>query len=195
MTSHTRHPLAADYLERLERAAARVPGDRRTELVAEIVGHLSEAIGPHDSDAEALTVLDRLGTPEEIVDAEAPPPAPVAAARGIREWAAIVLLLFGGLVAGIGWLVGLILLWASPAWTTWDKWIGTLGEAWSCRCWRSPSWACRPARSASTRRESPRSARVARAPASRSSGSPSWAFSSSRPSPRRFIWPAALGGP
>ena len=46
--------------------------------------------------------------------------------RGTTEWAAIILLLFGGFIFGVGWLAGLILLWSSRAWTTRDKWIGTL---------------------------------------------------------------------
>jgi hypothetical protein len=46
--------------------------------------------------------------------------------RGTREWAAIFLLLFGFAAAGVGWIVGVILLWSSRAWTTRDKLIGTL---------------------------------------------------------------------
>ena len=46
--------------------------------------------------------------------------------RGTREWAAIFLLLFGFVAAGVGWVVGVILLWRSRAWTTRDKLIGTL---------------------------------------------------------------------
>jgi hypothetical protein len=37
-----------------------------------------------------------------------------------------VLLLFGGFLALIGWLVGLVLLWSSPRWTVVDKLVGTL---------------------------------------------------------------------
>lgn len=128
MTTSSLHPLAGQYLERLERAAARVPRARRAELLAEIEAHLADAIPPDASDADALNVLERLGAPEEIVDAEAPSPAAAAAvpARGTREWAAIFLLLFGGVFAGIGWVVGLIFLWGSNAWTAREKWIGTL---------------------------------------------------------------------
>jgi hypothetical protein len=38
----------------------------------------------------------------------------------------VVLLLFGGLLVGIGWLAGVVLLWASPRWRTSDKVLGTL---------------------------------------------------------------------
>lgn len=42
------------------------------------------------------------------------------------EILAILLLLVGGLIAGIGWLAGLILLWTSPRWRVSDKLLGTL---------------------------------------------------------------------
>ncbi len=42
------------------------------------------------------------------------------------EWAA-VLLLFGGIVFPVlGWLAGVVLLWASGRWTTAEKLLGTL---------------------------------------------------------------------
>jgi hypothetical protein len=126
MSTHTLHPLAADYLNRLRRAGRGLPRSRLKELAAEIEEHLSEAIGPEASDAEALTVLDRLGEPEEIIEAEEPRSAARQDTPGTREWAAIILLLFGGFIFGVGWLVGLVLLWSSRAWTTLDKWIGTL---------------------------------------------------------------------
>ena len=50
-------------------------------------------------------------------------------ARAQREWLeplAIVLLLLGGLLGGVGWVVGVVLLWLSNVWTTRDKLIGTL---------------------------------------------------------------------
>jgi uncharacterized membrane protein len=126
MTTDTLHPLAAEYLERLRRAARRLPPGRRRELLAEIEGHLSEAIEPGALDAHALTVLDKLGDPDAIIAAEMPRPDESPERRGTREWAALILLPFGGFIFGVGWLAGLILLWSSRAWTTRDKWIGTL---------------------------------------------------------------------
>ncbi len=38
----------------------------------------------------------------------------------------MILLLVGGLLAGIGWLVGVVLLWTSRRWTIGDKVLGTL---------------------------------------------------------------------
>jgi hypothetical protein len=124
MTTGTLHPLARDYLERLRRAAEPLPREARRDLLADIEAHLAEALPEDATEAEALTVLDRLGTPEEIVAPELPPPAPER--RGTREWAAIFLLLLGGFAFGIGWIAGVILLWSSRAWSTLDKWIGTL---------------------------------------------------------------------
>ena len=48
-----------------------------------------------------------------------------AAADG-TEWATITLLLIGALFAGVGWLIGVFLLWRSRVWTVGDKLIGTL---------------------------------------------------------------------
>ena len=126
MTTDTLHPLAAEYLEHLRRAGRGLPHGRLRELLAEIEGHLSEAIDPSASDAQARTVLDKLGEPEAIIAAEMPDPDELPARRGTREWAAIVLLLIGGFIFGVGWFAGLVLLWNSRAWNTRDKWIGTL---------------------------------------------------------------------
>jgi hypothetical protein len=126
MTTDTLHPLAAEYLQRLRRAGRGLPSGRLRELLAEIEGHLSEAIDPSASDAQALTVLDKLGEPEAIIAAERPQPDELSNRRATREWAAIILLLFGGFFFGVGWIAGLILLWSSRAWTTREKWVGTL---------------------------------------------------------------------
>jgi hypothetical protein len=126
MSTSTLHAVAADYLRRLRQAGRKLPADRLHELLAEIEAHLSEAIPPGTSEHDALDVLERLGAPGEIVEAEQPPArAPID--RGTwREWAAVILLPLGGFAFGIGWLAGLILLWSSRLWTTRDKLIGTL---------------------------------------------------------------------
>ena len=123
-TTTTLHPLAAEYLDRVDRAARRLPRGERRELVEEISAHLHEATSPDMPDAEALTVLDRLGNPEDIVEAQLP--AEPGGRRGVHEWAAIFLLLLGGFIFVFGWIAGAILLWSSRAWNTRDKVIGTL---------------------------------------------------------------------
>ncbi len=126
MSTSTLHPLVAGYLDRLRHDARRLPRAEREELLSDIEAHLAEATNADMPDAEVLTVLDRLGEPEQIVDEQQPVRADVSGRPGVHEWAAIMLLLFGGFLLGVGWLVGLVLLWSSPAWTTRDKWIGTL---------------------------------------------------------------------
>jgi len=126
-----------DYLDDLRDALAGVPRMRRQELVAEIGAHIAEARRELDDPFDEVavrTVLDRLGSPEEIAaearggEAPAPPapPAPAVAEATWRAPAAIVLLLFGAFAGGVGWLVGVVLLWASPRWSTGDKLAGTL---------------------------------------------------------------------
>ena len=126
MTPGTLHPLAENYLRRLRRAGRRLPPERLSELMAEIEGHLAEAIPPGASDHAALEVLERLGSPGDIVEAERPPAHGSTDRRSWREWAAVILLPLGGFAFGVGWLVGLVLLWSSRLWTTREKLIGTL---------------------------------------------------------------------
>jgi zinc transporter ZupT len=42
------------------------------------------------------------------------------------EWSIITLLAIGAFLAGIGWVVGAVLLWRSRVWSVTDKLIGTL---------------------------------------------------------------------
>jgi hypothetical protein len=125
--SATRDRLVDDYLGRLDAALGGLPRERRREIVEEIAEHITaarEELAPGD-EAALRTLLDRLGDPEQIA-ADASEDAPVRLQRGWLETLAIVLLLVGGFVAGVGWLAGVVLLWLSSVWTTRDKLIGTL---------------------------------------------------------------------
>jgi len=124
MNDSSLHPLARDYLKRLNKAAANLPRDRCKELLGEIEAHLSEALPAGASEAEALNVLERLGEPAEIVAEAGTGQAPARA--GLNEWLAIPLLLIGGFILIVGWFVGVALLWNSRIWTLRDKLIGTL---------------------------------------------------------------------
>jgi uncharacterized membrane protein len=132
MSATTLHPLAAAYLQRLREAARVLPRTERRDLLMEIEAHLQEATTIGASESEVLEVLDRLGDPQEIVDANmtdlraAPGDVPGSARAGAHEYIAIVLLLVGGFFVGIGWVVGLVLLWSSSVWSTREKWLGTL---------------------------------------------------------------------
>ncbi len=126
MNDSSFHPLARDYLKRLNKAAANLPRARRKELIVEIESHLSEALRTGASEVEARNVLERLGEPAEIV-AEASAGRSLAVRAGLNEWLAIPLLLIGGVVIPVlGWFVGVVLLWSSRIWTLRDKLIGTL---------------------------------------------------------------------
>jgi hypothetical protein len=119
--------LVADYLARLARAASRMPAPRRDELLAEIEEHISS--GGAEDEASMRTLLDRLGTPEEIAAAAYDDTPPVALVR--RPWAALevaafAMLTFGSFLLGIGWLVGVVLLWSSRRWRLGEKLLMTL---------------------------------------------------------------------
>ena len=124
----TKADLADEYLARLDRALATLPRDRRREIAEEISDHITAARAEllPDDDAALRTMLDRLGDPEQIA-AEARDRFGVPAhERGWLEIGAIVLLLVGGFLVLVGWLVGVVLLWLSSIWTVRDKLIGTL---------------------------------------------------------------------
>jgi uncharacterized membrane protein len=126
MTTIALYPAAAAYMTRRRRAARSLPKGARHELFEDIEAHLDEATSLEMSEAEVLSVLARLGEPDEIVAAHLPVRVQsVTSTKGIQEWSAIILLLFGGFIFGVGWLLGLVLLWSSRAWTTVDKFVGT----------------------------------------------------------------------
>jgi hypothetical protein len=118
-------PEIANYLKKLSGVARDLPRGRRRELVAEIEQHIRDALveTPVHNEAEMLTVLDRIGDPDEIV-AAAGGTAKVTRSTTMETWA-IVLLLLGGFLWFVGWIAGVVLLWSSSLWTTRDKLIGT----------------------------------------------------------------------
>jgi uncharacterized membrane protein len=129
--------LVEDYLDPLERELADFPSARRRELVQEISEHIAEARVALESESEAdvRNLLDRMGDPADIaaearspVAETAPEGAPIVERRSrALDVAALILLLIGGVVIPvIGWLVGVVLLWISSAWTARQKLLGTL---------------------------------------------------------------------
>src|SRR3712207_61009 len=138
-------PLLRAYLDRLDRCAAVLPADQRTELVEEISRHIADAmaIGQVRTEADMRTMLDRLGEPEEIVAAAradagatsgftpSPPDvggAPVALRAPTTSWEGITvaLLPIGSIVPVIGWLAGVATLWPSTRWRPGEKVLCTL---------------------------------------------------------------------
>ena len=111
--------LAAAYLRRLRRAAWTMPRASRRELLDQITAHIAEARAAGAMPLQR--VLDDLGDPKDIAAT-----GRVMRRLGVREVAAVVLLLIGGFIFVAGWVAGVILLWASPRWRWPDKLLGTL---------------------------------------------------------------------
>ena len=115
------------YLRSLEEELRDLPASGRREILQEVRDHIDSSLTPESGEAEVRNVLERLGDPSEIA-AEArdrfglrPPRAP-----GAREVLTLVLLLFGGFLWVVGWVVGAVLLATSTVWTSREKVIGLL---------------------------------------------------------------------
>jgi hypothetical protein len=120
----TTHPLAEDYLRRLDQAARALPQGDREELLAEIRAHFDSGLPADATEADVRNLLDDLGPPENIVAAAAGPQLPLPS-RGAREVFALILLVTG-LPPILGWLAGVGLLLWSPLWSTRQKLLGIL---------------------------------------------------------------------
>lgn len=143
------HPLARGYLDRLRAAAQSLTADEADGLVADIADHLREALPATPSEAEVRTVLDRLGTPQELVaaaggpaniSASAPATGPGAAPPQDPRFGAVEVLALVGLVgaellfilwplAALLWLAGLVLIAVSRVWSGRQKAWGLAGLA------------------------------------------------------------------
>jgi len=129
MTTEIRHRLVDQYMARLDKALRDLPSSRRREVVDDVSAHASAALAEMASPTEAdvRQVLDRLGDPEDIAtEARERFGIPDPQTSSWLDSAAIVLVLLGGFLAGIGWLVGVALLWRSLVWRTWEKALATL---------------------------------------------------------------------
>jgi len=124
MTMELLHPLVRDYLDRVEEATVDLPWSERRELLESVEAHLARRLGPAPTDGEVLDALALLGPPEHLRGDQRDPSSP--ARLGALEWAAISLVLLGGFLGGVGWLVGVFCLWFSNAWKWYDKVIAML---------------------------------------------------------------------
>jgi hypothetical protein len=130
MTQTSYDELVASYLDELTEALAGLPRARRSELLDDISDHidalLAEAAQHGPVTRETVeAVLAEVGEPEAIARAAGAETVPVPGATGWDK-AIIALLLVGGFILGIGWVVGVVMLWISSAWRVKDKIIGTL---------------------------------------------------------------------
>lgn len=140
--------IVADYLDRLYECGRSLTRTQIEELMADVREHVAAALlaAGRDDEATVRTVLDRLGTPEEIVAAAngdvpvsrpAPMPAPALPASGRwtwRELTAAVLLVPGAFMLPIiAPLAGIAFAWSSELWDKKAKrvayWIGGVGAA------------------------------------------------------------------
>jgi uncharacterized membrane protein len=135
--------LVSDYIGRLDAAAAGLPAERRSELQREVREHIETALAEAGSRDEVAVrnVLDRLGSPTDIVAAESDGSLDVLRrdmaaqqtttqsfprAWGALEVIALLLLTVGAIVLPfLGPLLGLIFVWASDIWTRNQKLIAT----------------------------------------------------------------------
>ncbi|MGA9747746.1 MAG: hypothetical protein WBQ50_09875 [Nocardioides sp.] len=131
------HPLAEDYLIRLEAAAAALPTADRAELLTELRSHLESGLREDATDADVLNLLRDVGTPEAIVAAAVgevgPVPAPLwSRPERTSPWGPVEVLAVLGLTVGtfllpvVGPLIGLVLAWVSAQWTRREKVVATV---------------------------------------------------------------------
>lgn len=125
--------IVEDYLERLDTALAQLEPHRRRELLEEVTEHITEARAElrDQTSSSILTLLENLGSPDEIAAAAGTVSMPVgptssAVRSGSRKSFTIALLLLGGFVFVVGWFVGVFMLWTSDLWRIRDKVLGTL---------------------------------------------------------------------
>lgn len=128
--------LVDAYLKELAREAEPLPAGRRDELLADMRAHIAEArAAGATSEDEVRQVLQRLGHPRDIVAAATEGLVQVELPPRLRpqDFVALGLLLvapyllsFSVIVAVVGWVIGLGMLWTSNRWSTIWKLVGTL---------------------------------------------------------------------
>ena len=129
MTAVHADQIVAGYLKRLEAELALFPTTRRKELMAQIADHIDEARGQlvDETDADLLSIIDRLGEPEEI-SAEARARFQLTTTTaGPLEIIAILLIGAGGVIfpyLPVAWLIGTGLVWRSKSWSAREKYFG-----------------------------------------------------------------------
>ena len=122
--------LTTEYLERLRRASTDLPDGARADLLDNIETHLAESLGPDAELTQVRTVLDELGTPEQITAAaraESGTRPQRSQAELTYDVVTVLLLLLGGfLVPLLGWIAGVMMLWNGSRWNRAQKWLGTV---------------------------------------------------------------------
>ena len=132
MTKSSIPRLVRDYLAELDRELAGVPDEVRQGIVAGIAEEL-EGLDAAAATSRITTLGASAFIATEARAGAAPKkPAVVLDRRRASEerWYVVVttaLLYFGGLVVPLaGWVVGIMMLWASPLWTRTEKLIAAI---------------------------------------------------------------------
>ena len=114
--------LVRNYLHRVKVALENATPSQRDEIMDGLAQHIAEARSHLTSgnEAELETLLDHLGSPEEIAESLGVRPR----YSKLDPWVPWILLL-GGFVFWAGWIVGVVLLWSSGTWRLKDKLLGT----------------------------------------------------------------------
>lgn len=115
--------LIDEYLESVSRALDEAGVGAKHSIVEGLREHIENEISRR-SDVDVRSLLGEIGSPSDIASAagDGEPNSPVGE---WREWVAVVLVLLGGYVWGIGWVVGIILIWNSDAWRLRQKVLAT----------------------------------------------------------------------
>lgn len=129
MTAKHADTIVEGYLKRLDDELADLPPGRRKEVSSQIAEHIADARSEltDETDADVLTILDRLGEPDEIAT-EARSRFEVSPVRpGPVEILALIFLVAGPIVLPfppVPWLVGVAFVWRSQTWSAREKHYG-----------------------------------------------------------------------
>ncbi len=123
MQSSKADQLVQDYLRRVKLALTNISASRRDDIMEGLIQHITEARSRFstDDEAEVRTLLDHLGSPDEIAEAAGVHRRPSKMDLWV-PW----LLLLGAFVFWLGWIAGVVMLWSSRTWRLKDKLLGTL---------------------------------------------------------------------
>jgi hypothetical protein len=117
-------PRVAEYLRSLDAALTRLPRDDAVELRQQIVEHLNDSISPDADDAQINAVLQRLGTPTDLV-ADSLESRPRRRWQTVRNWRwqrwVTLAIVVAALGCGTGYVVDMA---TQPALQTYDTTSG-----------------------------------------------------------------------
>ena len=120
------NPLVDAYLAQLERELDGLPD----AVVRDILDGVREELAGLDAD-QAEVIIEQLGDPafiaaEARAAAEPLSLSPQREPRGYVFLTAMIVALGGVIIPVVGWVVGVVMMWLSTSWRTWEKWVATL---------------------------------------------------------------------